>query len=112
MTANDVEALEVQIDQARAAVNLNDDLLALQSVPAFQRVINKGYLEEEAIRLVRAKADPMLRSPEEQAELDNAIIGIGQLVQYFRKISAIANTMERTIKEAEKELELAHQEDV
>ena len=112
MSANNVEALEVQIDQARAAVNLKDDLIALQKNKAFNNIINEGYFRNEAIRLVGAKADPALQDEVQQKALDRSIIGIGELNMYFHKIISIGNMMERTITEAEKEMELALEEDL
>ena len=106
MTANNVDALEVRLDQARAAVNLKDDLIALQSNQAFLNVINKGYLEHEAIRLVKAKSNPTMQDEMNQKDLDNSIIAIGQLEQYFRKIIAMGTQMEKTIVDTQKEMDI------
>lgn len=99
------QALEVQIDQARDAVKLKDALVNLQSNADFNLVVNTGYFENQAIMLVDGLADVALQDPIQQAALNHSLRAIGELKSYFRKVVQIGKTMEKTIMEAQAELD-------
>jgi len=75
-------------------------------------LVLKGYLEDEAIRLVHMKAEPAASTPEFQQEIINAIDSIGILRGYFRQIGHTANMAEVALKDAEEEHQLALEEEL
>lgn len=90
MSNSEVEQLEVEIDQARHVISLNDDLTKLFKYKPFKTVFIDQYFREEAIRLVALKSDPEFQTPERQASIDRQMIGIGSLNAYFNRISGAA----------------------
>lgn len=95
--AEELNQVEISIEQAKAAIDLTKDLVKLSKNPEFDRIIHKGYFESEAVRLVMAKADPNLNTPEIQADIIKAIDAIGSLRQYLTNIMRVGNQMELTI---------------
>lgn len=79
----DQAALEVSIDEAKAAISKADALQRLMSNKDFITVISDGYFKDEASELVLKKAVPALATDEAQASLLKAIDSIGFLRQYF-----------------------------
>ena len=79
-----LEQIEVGIDQAKAVIELGQSLERLQENKDFVKVINEGYLKDEAVRLVRLKADPSMQTPESQKRIDDSIMAVSQLTQYLR----------------------------
>jgi len=94
------EALEMDIDEAKEIISVMDAFKRLTTNEDFKTVIEEGYLKNEAIRVVHAKAAPGCNDPKIQLGLENEIIGIGQLRQYFFKIMQFGNTAEVSLREA------------
>lgn len=80
---SDVKVIEATIEQVREVVERGVALDRLRANRDFKLIIQSGYIEKEAIRLVQAKANPDLQTPEMQASIDNQINAIGTLSQYF-----------------------------
>lgn len=108
--SNQVHEIELTIDQAEHQIKLGEALERLQSNKDFKLVINQGYLENEAIRLVRGRSDPSMQTPELQAANLRDIDAIGSFLVYLQQISRAANLAERAIKDAETEIELINAE--
>ena len=102
---NQQEELEITIEQARETVALRDALRRLHSNRDFKKVIKEGYFVNDASRVVLLKADPEMESSNSQASIERAIIGIGQLGQYFAKTEALGNMAERAITDNQETLE-------
>lgn len=92
-----LENIEISIEQAKKAIDMMESLLKLTKNKDFKKVINEGYFEKEASRLVLLKADPSMQSPEDQRLLDNSIIAIGFLRQYFSAVIQMGRMAERSI---------------
>ena len=86
MSNDTVHQLEENIRQHKAAIELDKAVQRLCQNRDFVEVVKKGYLEQEAIRLVHLKADPSMASAEKQASIVAQIDAIGGLVTYFRTI--------------------------
>ena len=63
----------------------------------FNDVIDKGYFEEEASRLVLLKADPNLQKPEDQASIIRSIDAIGHFRQYLSTVVSMGRMMEKSL---------------
>jgi len=94
-----VHETEIQIDQAREAVAKRDALNRLIDNKDFSMVIHKGYFEEEASRLVLSRPESALQTDEARRGNDEGITGVGQLFQYFRRISTQGRQAEEAIQD-------------
>lgn len=81
-----VQQIEQNIKDSQVLVDMGDALVRLRNNRDFQKVIQKGYFEEEAIRLVMAKADPSMQSLESQKSIVSQIDAIGSLASYFQTV--------------------------
>ena len=97
----EIEQVELTIKQAKEAVDLKDSVLKLQKNKDFKAVINEGYFENQASRLVLLKADPSMQSDRDQKEIDNNIIAIGYLRQYLSSLVQLGYKAEREVLDAE-----------
>jgi hypothetical protein len=96
-----IEQIEVSMEAAKARVDMAKALDELHRNRNFKKVILEGYFEKEAQRLVMLKSDPQMSDAEHQKAVDEAIIGVGQLGQYFRTVFQLASMAERALAEDE-----------
>lgn len=96
-TEEQLESIDVSIEMAQKAVTNMTDLMKLTKVKEFKNIIEEGYFQKEASRLVLLKADPSQQGEEEQLALDKAIIAIGFLRQYFIQIMQFGRMNEKAI---------------
>jgi len=82
-TAQDLEAIDISITQAKESIDRSEALQRLEKSPDFQKIIGKGFLEEHAIRQVLLKAHPGLQSVEQQGIINDQICAIGNFKQYL-----------------------------
>lgn len=109
---SDVQEIEVSMSAAQATINRMQVFMRLVENPDFQAIIEKGYFEDEAIRLVGAKSSPALASEVDQLELDRDIMGVGRLRQYFYAIVQQGRAAEGAIAAEQEELELMRAEGI
>lgn len=81
-----IESIELSIKEAKEVIGLRDSLSKLLKGRDFKQVVSVGYFEKEASRLVLLKATPHMQAKEDQEFIDNSIIAIGYLRQYFATI--------------------------
>lgn len=86
MSEQEIQEIEVNIEQAKAWVEMVDALDRLQENPDFKLVITEGYLEKEAIRLTHLRGNPAMNTPEQQASVLKEIDGIGAFLGYLRTV--------------------------
>lgn len=110
MSNDPIQQIELSIKDLEEMVKLDDALRRLQSNRDFKRVINDGYLEKHAVRLVHLKSDPHMQSPERQASVIKEIDGIGALLDHFRTISRMGQQAREDIAAHEGELEMLRNE--
>ena len=79
-----IQRLEAGLVSAKKTVEFGDALQRLRSNRDFKTVIQSGYLEQEAIRLVHLKGDPEMQSPASQAAIVRQIDSISELNSFFR----------------------------
>lgn len=97
---NELEQVEIQIETAKKIISTRDDYVKLSKNRLFKNIIEKGYFQEEAARLVMAKANMGLND-HQQARIDNMISGVGSLANYFEMIMRRGNEMEQALSEHE-----------
>ena len=111
MTDNSqVEQIEISIDQAKSYVARRDSMHKLIKNPDFDAIVTRGYFDVEAARLVMAKAEPNMQTPEAQDALDKQIIGVGYARLYFRSILQLGDVAARDLAASEVELDIAEEE--
>lgn len=101
MSTNQIKAIEAGIKEARKLVELGDAFERLQNNKDFKLVVKEGYFEKEAIRLVQAKSNPALQSPEMQKSILTQIDSIGNLNLYFSTLAQQAAIARKTIEQDE-----------
>lgn len=86
--SNDTQLADLDRDAkaAKLRIDAGNSLERLRSNRDFNKLIVEGYLKDEAIRLVHAKADPALQSASAQAAILRDIDAIGALEQFFTTI--------------------------
>jgi hypothetical protein len=94
-----VENIDVSIEHATKGVLKMNSILALHKNRDFIEVIDRGYFEEEASRLVLLKADPSLQDPESQASIIKSIDAIGHFRQYLGTTISIGRMLEKSLME-------------
>jgi hypothetical protein len=99
------KAIEASIKEARKLVELGDALERLKSNRDFRTIVMEGYFEKEAIRLVQAKSNPALQSPEMQKSIITQIDSIGNLNMFFSTIIQQAAMARKSVEQDEAELE-------
>lgn len=95
-----INEFDNHIERLKEQVKLKDVLIRLRENPDFKQVIDEEYLKNEAIRLVEAKGSPELSSEESQRTLDNNIMGVSILRQYFQRIMIMGDQAERSLEGA------------
>lgn len=92
-----IQDIELNIKQAQALVDTGNALERLRSNRDFKKIINEGYFEKEAIRLVHLKGDPSMQTPERQESIVKQMDAIGALHQYFNTVFHRAALAEKAI---------------
>ena len=97
---NDLEHIDIQITTAEKLIILRDNFYKLSENKYFKEIILNDYFKEEAARLVMAKSNSNL-DESQQRSIDNMIIGIGSLSNYFDMLIRRGNEMEVSMQEFE-----------
>ena len=87
LNTSEVEAIERNIKAAKEFVSMGTSLERLSKNVDFIKVIQKGYFEQEAIRLVHLKSDVSMQSDASQKSILAQIDAIGTLSAYFQTIA-------------------------
>jgi hypothetical protein len=95
--SDSIENIEISIEHAQKYVNKMNSVFNLSKNKDFIDVIEKGYFEDEASRLVLLKADPNLQKPDEQASILRSIDAIGHFRQYLGSVINIGRMMEKSL---------------
>lgn len=110
MSNEQLDDLHATKAQDRKVVELGEALARLRGNRDFQRVIEEGYLRDEAVRLVLSRSEPALQSAEKQAAILTAIDGIASLNSYLVIIRQQAEVSARNIQSTDREIEYAENE--
>lgn len=96
-----LEQVELTIEEAKKSIERMEALKRLRQNRDFVSLLEEGYLQEEAARLVLAKAEPALQSEEQQKMLDNMITAVGYYRQYLNKIFQFGNHAQHAMSQHE-----------
>lgn len=99
-----VRQIEQNIKEAQKIKDLGDALARLMTNRDFKKVIQEGYFEKEAVRLVHLKADTSMQSDDSQKSILTQIDGIGNLSQYLRTVEHLGRMAAKSIASDEAEL--------
>jgi hypothetical protein len=100
-TAEDLENIEITIDEAKRKIARKEALVRLQKNADFNQLIEKGFLEEHAVRQVLLKAHPGMQADNVQHMLNQQITSIGGFKQYLINIYAEGMQAENSLLEDE-----------
>ena len=106
-----IENIDISIEHATKCVNKMNSVFNLHNNRDFIDVIEKGYFEEEASRLVLLKADPNLQKPDDQASIIRSIDAIGHFRQYLSSVINLGRMLEKSLQEDKQTREELNQED-
>jgi len=98
---SDLQEVEISIDQANRSINKMRSFQKLTENKHFQEIVEEDYFQTEPSRLVLLKAAPAMQTPEDQEFIDNQMIAIGFLRQYFVSIMQRGRTAESAIESHE-----------
>lgn len=112
MSEQQIAEIEVSMEEAKEAVELGKALDRLNNHPDFKLIIRDGYLRDEAVRLVHLKSDPNMQGENQQRHVDRDIMGIGALLNYFRKIQHISMQANSLVEQCEQAIEELRNEGV
>lgn len=101
MSSAELRELERSIEQAKAHIELGNALERLRSNRDFRTVIQRGFLETEAVRLVHEKAEAPYQSLDEQRRILSRIDAIGYLRQYLLGLEGQAEQARKTLEQDE-----------
>lgn len=111
MHSNLLQEIDANIKKAKKLTDVADALERLQSNKDFKTVIQTGYFQDEAIRLVHLKADPSFQSAESQRSVVQQMDAIGALHQYFQTVFHKAAVARKSITDSEETREELLEED-
>lgn len=86
MTQDILQAIDANIKKAKKLTDIADALERLQMNKDFKAVVQTGYFQDEAVRLVHLKADQNFQSADAQRSIVQQIDAIGALHQYFQTV--------------------------
>ena len=96
METNEV-TIDISIEEAQSIVNRAKALDRLMENKDFQELIVKGYLEQEAVRITQALANPAMDS--RRNSLLEQLLAISHLQQYFNAMRAMGKEYSESLKE-------------
>jgi CHAT domain-containing protein len=97
MSNDAIQEIELNISEAKKVVELGASLERLRNNRDFKKVIQEGYFQQEAIRLVHLKSDYSFQTPERQKSILTQIDAIGNLNQYFETVFHQASLARKAI---------------
>jgi len=95
--SNALHQIELSIEEARKLISLGDSLERLRSNRDFKKLINDGYFDQEAIRLVHLKSDPNMQSADSQKAIISQMDSIGSFKQFLQTVAFKSNMAAKAI---------------
>ena len=99
-----IQDLEAQKADLQKQVELRDQILKLSGNHDFRKVINEGFLRDEAARSIRMAGEPTLTAQEKSGLIEMALAA-GHLQRYLSANVQMGNRAEETIHEIDATLE-------
>lgn len=108
-----LENFNISVQQAEHSVSLLDAYERLLQNADFQLLIQETYVKNEAIRLVLLKTANGMETEKEQKNIENSMIGISALNQFFNAIVQLGQMSRESLAEFRKEgSELTESEEI
>lgn len=102
---NDIATIELTLSEAKKTAAIGTALERLLKNRDFKSLVLEGYLEQEAIRLVHAKAHPNLQGDGAQKDILVQIDAIGAFKDYLKVLEHKARMAVKAIEDSEESLE-------
>ena len=99
----DIQAVQVHLKEAQEKVALGKCLERLTKNRDFRKLIEQKFFKDEPARLVMLRGCPDQQSESAQLEINNDMIAIAGLFQFFCCVNGEARAMEHAI-EADKQM--------
>lgn len=96
-TQEQLRQVEINIDEAKEAISNMESVIELHNNRHFKKIVDEGYFQQEAARLVLALADANLQSEEHQQDLNKAIRAVGEFRNYLGAIIQLGRTAENAL---------------
>ncbi len=109
---SEIQQLEQNIQHSKKAVELGNALERLLNNRDFKNIILKGYMEQEAVRLVHLKAAPAMDSPAKQTAIMRDIDAIGSFAGFLKEIQRQAELGRKDIAFSEETIEAIRAEEL
>ena len=93
--------LEQDISANKRLIDLAKSLERLESNRDFKKIINEGFMKDEAVRLVHLKADPAMQAEHKQVAIIKEIDAIGSLASFLAVIRVQGRNAERALADDE-----------
>jgi hypothetical protein len=101
MNQSEIRNIDIEIEDAKAAIRKLDMLKRLQKNDDFRGLVEEGYFKEEASNVILAKAVPHLREEKHQKVFDNRIIAIGEFRQWLSEVYTHGEIAQKALRDAE-----------
>jgi len=96
-----ITELDANIKELQGMVDLGKSLDALRKNRHFKKVVEQGYLEEEAVRLVHLKGNVNVQDERQQASIHKQIDSIGCFASFLDLVAQKAEAAAEAIDECE-----------
>ena len=112
--SNEQQIQEIEVTMKQMQVEI-DRMAAFERLTAnkdFQMIIEQDYFINHASRLVLLLATPAMQDDFKQKDIQDDIVGIGRLRQYFVGLMNKGHMAQKSMSEHEAELEALNAEDL
>jgi hypothetical protein len=97
MQQDQIQVIDANIKKAKKLTDFAGALERLQMNKDFKTVIQGGYFQDEAVRLVHLKADQNFQSADAQRSIVQQMDAIGALHQFFQTVFHKSNMAQKSI---------------
>jgi len=104
---NEAQEIEISIEELKLKIALAQHLEELGNNASFKTLIDKGYLEDEAVKLVALTAHPL--NEVQQKSVQNKMVGISALKLYLSNVYNEGQAAKAALAEYEQALDVANQ---
>lgn len=104
--------IDISLDQANHSVGLWQSYQRLTQNDDFKNLIVKTYMEKEPARLVMLKTDQGMLDEQSKTQLENALIGISALNQFFMSVQQLGMMAQQSINELEASKEAIYEDEM
>ena len=104
-TQNEYQQIQISMEEAQHAIDLQEALNRLHTHADFERIILRGYFEAQALNLVGMLGTHQMQAEDKQRALITDMKAISGLREYFRLINVQGNRARQAIHDSQQELQ-------